>query len=420
MAAAMAVEAPPGVTLAHRAEIRRIDTRHEPCVNARRAISAMVSTVHEALRDLLRENPWVCVELLAMLAWIDRASIDEAACVDPTVPQNVPPALSADVAVVLRARATPTLVVAVEVQLEREDDKRWTWPVYLSALRREHRCPAALLVIAPSPLVASWAREAIALGPGASMSPWVLGPTEIPVVTDRREAMERPALAVLSAIAHGSDGARGLDVVFTAMSAVDTLDEPRSTVYTAAIWDALDRAAQRALEVLMSTDQPRIETNFERRIRELFEDKWRRNLEERLRGDLEAKVRSDVEAKLRSDLEERLRGDLEAKVRSDVEAKLRSDLEERLRGDLEAKLRSDVEAKLRSDLEERLRSEFETKVRAEGEAAALRTVLEARGFVLDATIDERIRRCSDLATLQRWIARAVHATSLDAVFDEPR
>jgi hypothetical protein len=54
----------------------------------------------------------------------------------------------------------------------------------------------------------------------------------------------------------------------------------------------------------------------------------------------------------------------------------------------------------------------------EGEAEALRTVLVARGFTVDAAIEARIRQCADHAMLRRWIARAVTAASVDAVFDD--
>jgi hypothetical protein len=306
----------------------------------------MVSTVHEALRDLVRDDPMLCADLLAGIAMIDRRSIDGASCVDPTVPQNVSPALSADAVVVLRSAASPVLVVVVEVQLEVDDEKQWSWPLYAASLRREHGCPTAVLAICPREGVANWARTKLVLGPSHSFAPIVLSRAEIPAIEDRTRARERPALAVLAAIAHGNDRAVGLSVVFAALSAVNSLEEARARVYTSAIWDTLDRVAQRALEVAMSEQTPPVETNFERRMRELFEDKWRR--------ESEAKGRAEGEA----------------------------------RG------------------------------RAEGEADALRTVLAARGFVLDAATEARIASCQDLQILRAWIARAVSAATLEAVFAE--
>jgi flagellar biosynthesis/type III secretory pathway protein FliH len=358
----------------------------------------MVSTVHEALRDLFRDDPWLCVELLATQHRLDGTSIEGASCVDPTVPQNVPPSLSADVVVLLRAREAPVLVVAVEVQLEREDEKRWTWPVYLSSLRREHRCPALLLVIAPNASVASWARAAIEVGPGASITPVVLGPSDIPVVTDRALAAERYGLAVLSAVAHGRERDRGLDAVIAALIAVDALDEPRATVYTAAIWDALDRAAQRALEVLMTTNQPRIETNFERRMRELFEEKWRS--EGLAKGLAEGRAEGLEKGRAEGLEKGRAEGRAEGLEKGRAEG------------------RAEGLEKGRAEGLEKGRAEGRAEGLVEGEAEALRTVLVARGFTVDAAIEARIRQCADHAILRRWISRAVNAANLDAVFDD--
>ena len=55
---------------------------------------------------------------------------------------------------------------------------------------------------------------------------------------------------------------------------------------------------------------------------------------------------------------------------------------------------------------------------ATGEADALLRVLGARGFVVDDATAARIRSCTDLATLQRWVTRAVTAPSLADVFDD--
>lgn len=66
-----------------------------------------------------------------------------------------------------------------------------------------------------------------------------------------------------------------------------------------------------------------------------------------------------------------------------------------------------------------LREEIEAIGEARGEARALLTVLMARGLPVDAVTQARIDRCHDTSLLTRWIARAVTATSLDAVFADP-
>jgi hypothetical protein len=53
---------------------------------------------------------------------------------------------------------------------------------------------------------------------------------------------------------------------------------------------------------------------------------------------------------------------------------------------------------------------------ARGEANALLRVLVARGFTVDEPTERRVRACSDLATLERWLTRAVTVATLGDVF----
>ncbi len=61
---------------------------------------------------------------------------------------------------------------------------------------------------------------------------------------------------------------------------------------------------------------------------------------------------------------------------------------------------------------EALRQEFEVL----GQARALLSVLQARGLVVDEASRTRIVGCTDSATLDRWIVRAVTAPTVAAVF----
>jgi len=66
-----------------------------------------------------------------------------------------------------------------------------------------------LLVITTDDAVARWAARAIDLGGGNRFTPLVLGPSGTPVVENRAQARADPALAVLSAMAHGRDHVTG-------------------------------------------------------------------------------------------------------------------------------------------------------------------------------------------------------------------
>jgi post-segregation antitoxin (ccd killing protein) len=57
--------------------------------------------------------------------------------------------------------------------------------------------------------------------------------------------------------------------------------------------------------------------------------------------------------------------------------------------------------------------------RTESRAGALLTVLRVRGIAVSGVERERILAEKDLDRLERWLERAVVASSLAAVFDEP-
>jgi hypothetical protein len=64
-------------------------------------------------------------------------------------------------------------------------------------------------------------------------------------------------------------------------------------------------------------------------------------------------------------------------------------------------------------------SDFAKKYVAEGEARAVLTALRVRGIPVPEAARERILAQKDLASLERWLERAMVAASLAEVLDEP-
>jgi hypothetical protein len=64
------------------------------------------------------------------------------------------------------------------------------------------------------------------------------------------------------------------------------------------------------------------------------------------------------------------------------------------------------------------REEGRAEGREEGRAQAVVSALEARGFNLDGQVRARIFACRDVATLDRWLRRAVIADRIEGVFAE--
>ncbi|MCC7381174.1 MAG: hypothetical protein IT384_05055, partial [Deltaproteobacteria bacterium] len=223
-----------------------------------------VSMLHEALVLLFRNRPILAPEILSDVLKVEVPQYTEARLQEATLNQIVPTEYRADLVVLLLHQA-PVFAIVVEVQLGVDEDKPFSWPLYQSALRAKLRCPACVLVVAPDPAIATWAAQAILTGqPGVEFRPLVLGPSGVPVVTDRAQAQRAPELSVLSALAHGSEPSAA-EIAEAAIDAAMGLDQERSTLYADLVWSALNEAAKKALEERMAHRPYEYQSEFARR-----------------------------------------------------------------------------------------------------------------------------------------------------------
>ena len=214
----------------------------------------MPSVRHEGLLLPFQHRPQLAAELLGDILRAQHAAPprlldpDSANIVDANLSQIVPTEYRADLVVMHRSQDMGFAIV-VEVQLRRDDTKRYRWPAYAAVLRDKHRCHAFVLVVTPSAEVARWAAQPIWLGPteDAIFRPIVCGPSAIPCVTDVEVAKHHPELAVLSAQAHGQ-GPNGLAVGKAAIAAARLLDDSHRRVYTDLVIATASELVRRQLE----------------------------------------------------------------------------------------------------------------------------------------------------------------------------
>jgi hypothetical protein len=207
----------------------------------------MPSFDHEILVDLFRENGQLAPELLRACAGIadDYARV-LLESIDLT--QVAPTAYYADAVAVLRDRDNrPVTGVIVEVQLREDKAKLLSWPVYVTTLRAKLACAAMLVVVAPDPSVAAWARQPIDLGhPGFQLAPIVIEFSDVPHVRDRAVASGLPELAMLSVMAHPE-----LEIAEVAVEAISQLPDDRKRLYLDVILHAVPAAIRQTLETQM-------------------------------------------------------------------------------------------------------------------------------------------------------------------------
>jgi len=211
----------------------------------------MPSLTHEALLLLFRNRPELAPELLREALGLELPAYTEVRVESADLTEVVPAEYRADL-VVLLVDGKPVLAIAVEVQLSRDDRKRFSWPVYAAGLRARFECDSVVLVVTPAMDVARWAAEPIKLGPGSTFTAFVLGPDAVPVVTDRAQAEADPELAVLSVMAHGrGDVDRAVQVALAAVAGAEHVsDRELSVLYFDLIDAALSEAARKAFQML--------------------------------------------------------------------------------------------------------------------------------------------------------------------------
>jgi Arc/MetJ-type ribon-helix-helix transcriptional regulator len=225
----------------------------------------MPSHLHEALIELFRQSPALAAEILVDALGVDVPPWQQARIESGDLTDLTPTEYRADAVVVLAAAEAPALAVVVEVQLRPDRGKRWTWPVYLSTLRARLRCPVVLMVLCADARTSAWCAAPIPLGhPGLVLVPLVLGPDQVPVITDGADLDHSAELIVLSAIAHGTHPDR--DKVFTALLAtLQSVDDEHEILYTDIVLAALPEAARKHLEELMSLGTYEYQSDFVRR-----------------------------------------------------------------------------------------------------------------------------------------------------------
>jgi Domain of unknown function (DUF4351) len=258
----------------------------------------MPSYLHELLVFLFRNRSGSALDLLRELD-VQLPEYDEIRAESSDLNNLRPAEYSADLVFVLVGGAQKVLGVIVEVQLGYDEDKPYSWPAYIANLRARHRCPVCLLVLTIEDAVARWAGRPIDLGPGTQCKPWVVGPSNMPLVTELQDAQENVELAVLSAIEHGQSSNIPLAarIASAAILASADIDAERSRLYLDLILLSLSKNAPEALEATMNSLGYEYQSDFARRY--FGQGKAEGQMEGRLEGRVEGRLEGRVELTLK-------------------------------------------------------------------------------------------------------------------------
>ncbi|MEL6184596.1 MAG: DUF4351 domain-containing protein [Myxococcota bacterium] len=217
-----------------------------------------VSYEHESLLELFRRRETLAVELLTGSLGVEVPSWSEVRVTEGDLGQIDPVETRADLVLLLDENGKAVFGIVVEVQLAKNAEKLFRWPLYAATLRVRHACPVAVLVVTPDRTVAEWAKKPIALGSGNTYSVAVLGPDAVP----RIETPDVPVeLALLSAKAHGETD-EGLIVVENALRCVMQLDADERSDYHDLLWAWLSPAIREKVSEMLEQHFPYPQSDF--------------------------------------------------------------------------------------------------------------------------------------------------------------
>ncbi|MFD8814522.1 hypothetical protein ACFV23_24275, partial [Streptomyces sp. NPDC059627] len=193
----------------------------------------MVGSSHEALHRIFQKDPGLLTHALQRVLGVPFPETREIAAMNVDLTEIEPVERRVDT--LLRAETDEgTYLLVVESQGKADDRKRGSWPYYLSYLYEKYRCEPVLIVITQSSATAKWAAQPIQLGlrgwESLTVRPLVLGPDNVPVIADVREAEEDVPLAVLSAMTHGR-GRQAPAILESLAAALKTIDRDSAAVF---------------------------------------------------------------------------------------------------------------------------------------------------------------------------------------------
>ncbi|GAB3993808.1 hypothetical protein GCM10029992_06450 [Glycomyces albus] len=213
----------------------------------------MVTHQHEVPIRLFQNRPELAAELLvksvgAALPAYSRVESESEALTD-----NDPIELNCDNVAVFRDEfGKAVYAIITEIQRGRDDDKQYSWPMYLTILRKRLECPVQLLVICTDAVARTWASRPIHIGPvDFILRPEVVGPEELLRMAEENSARDAVEVMILLAAMVGK-GPQADHIARKLGRRLNELPDSSRRKYAGWAWRLLSNEACRVLEEYMS------------------------------------------------------------------------------------------------------------------------------------------------------------------------
>ncbi|GAB3984046.1 hypothetical protein GCM10029978_092530 [Actinoallomurus acanthiterrae] len=219
----------------------------------------MPSPRHDAINDMFRKRPEFAVKVLRELKGID---VPEATAVqvesndfNDRPSQDFKP----DTVITVGPSQQVRHGIIVEVQQEKTVSKRRQLPRYAAELWILLRRPVTVLCVCPEADAAAYYAEPIVTElPGYVFRAVVLGPGDVPVITDPAEAATHPELAAMGVMMHG----RQESVLKAFVDALELVEPRYGPQYLEYAYNMAAEAVRRILEELVSSTSWPVYTPF--------------------------------------------------------------------------------------------------------------------------------------------------------------
>jgi hypothetical protein len=203
---------------------------------------------------MFRDSPELAVEILHQLLGAD-VPADMPVRVESNDFNDRPSRdFTPDTVISVGPPQAPKHGIVVEIQQKKSDAKRKQLPRYAAQAWLLLSCPVTVLCVCPESDAAAWYAEPVHTElPGFVFRAVVLGPGEVPVITDPQEAAARPALAAMGVMFHG----RNQRVVEAFKDALLIMKPEYAPQYNEYAFNMAAPAVRRILEEMMaSTNWP--------------------------------------------------------------------------------------------------------------------------------------------------------------------
>jgi hypothetical protein len=228
----------------------------------------MVTSTHETSHRIFQDHPEVLTPAFEALGLPAPAkAIIEALTPDAT--EIKPLERRVDTVLKVEPSEGDSFLIAVEAQTARTRGKGSSWSYYVAYLRAKFDLPVLLVAVCRDRPTASWAAGPFECRVGSwttqATRPFVLGPDNVPLITDESMVAREPAMATFSAIVHsGSEDAPAmLSMVARGMRSFDKATAKYWCEWLEVGQDTPVRETWRELEKMVGTYFPGRGTLFE-------------------------------------------------------------------------------------------------------------------------------------------------------------